>query len=385
VKILVGVTGSIAAYKAAELVRLLIKDGHEVVPVLTRGAERFVRPELFTALARRSPQTAYPHLEPVDAIVVAPASANTLARLAHGLADDLLSEAVLAHRGLLLVAPAMNPRMWASPATQANVIELVTHGVELVGPEEGELGEEGEWGRGRMAEPATIIRALYAGLARLPGSVPGSWHGRRVLVSAGGTREPLDAVRYVGNRSSGKMGVALAEAARRRGATVTLLACHLSVPLPPGVEVVETPTVADLEREALARDFDVFFAAAAPADYRPQEIQLGKRPKDGVTWLVALEPTPDVLKALGAQKRAGQILVGFGVDSAENRTRKAEMLVAKNLDLVVFNPLEASPFDSDRAEFELFAPASARPLGKLSKVELAATLLDEVEQLFGVR
>src|SRR4051794_31220805 len=201
-RVLLGVTGGIAAYKACELCRLLVKDGHDVVPLVTPGAERFVTEETFRALARRPPgDDVYLHLTHADLLVVAPCTANTLAKLAHGLADNVLTEAALAHRGPALLAPAMNPRMWAAAATQANAELLRGRGVELVGPDEGEMAE-GEWGVGRMAEPDEIA----AHVAQL--LTPGSLAGRRVLVTAGGTREPVDSVRFVGNRASGRMGVA---------------------------------------------------------------------------------------------------------------------------------------------------------------------------------
>src|SRR2546421_8930724 len=262
-RVLVGVTGGIAAYKACELVRLLVKAGHDVVPLVTRGADRFVRRETFEALARRSrSDDPYLHLTRADLLVVAPLTANTLAQLAHGLADNLVAEAALAHRGPVLLAPAMNPRMWAHPATQANVEAVRSRGAAIVGPGEGETAE-GEWGLGRMAEPDQI----YARCRELLGETD-SLAGREVLVSAGGTREPLDAVRFLGNRSSGRMGVALAEVSRRRGADVTLLAANLTVPPPPGVEVVETPTAEAMLEAALAHgDADLVLMAAAVADY----------------------------------------------------------------------------------------------------------------------
>src|SRR6201995_989772 len=231
-RVLLGVSGGIAAYKACEVCRLLVKAGHDVVPLVTPGAERFVTAETFRALARRPPaEDVYLHLTRADLLVVAPCTANTLAKLAHGLADNVLTEAALAHRGPVLVAPAMNPRMWAHPATRANAEALRARGVVLVGPDEGETAE-GELGVGRMAEPDEILVAVRP----VPrGRAPR--RGKRVLVSAGGTREPLDAVRYVGNRSSGRMGVAIAAEARRRGADVPLLAANLSVPAPAGVEL----------------------------------------------------------------------------------------------------------------------------------------------------
>src|SRR3954463_8635451 len=305
-RILLGVTGGIAAYKACELTRLLVKAGHEVVPLVTLGAQRFVAEETFLALARRPPaEDVYPHLTRADLLVVAPCTANTLAKLAHGLADNVLTEAALAHRGPVWVAPAMNPRMWAAAATRANTASLVARGVELVGPDAGEMAE-GEWGVGRMAEAEEIAVRAAQLLA------PASLAGRRVLVPAGGTREPVDSVRFVGNRSSGRMGVALAEEARRRGAEVTLLAANLAVPAPQGVEAIPTPTAESMRDAALALpDVDVALLAAAVADYRPVAALAGKRPKDGEAWTVELAPTDDIAGLLGDQKRDGQLLVAF--------------------------------------------------------------------------
>src|ERR671936_419137 len=227
-RVVLGVTGGIAAYKACELCRLLVKAGHDVVPLVTPDTERFVTAETFRALARRPPaEDVYVHLTRADLLLVAPCTANTLAKLAHGLADNVLTEAALAHRGPTLVAPAMNPRMWSHAATRENAETLRARGVVLVGPDEGETAE-GEFGVGRMAEPEEILRAARD---LLMGTGP--LRGKRVLVSAGGTPEPLDAVPFVGNRSSGRMGVALAAEARRRGARVTLLAANLAVQPPP--------------------------------------------------------------------------------------------------------------------------------------------------------
>src|SRR5918995_5243762 len=228
-RILLGVTGGIAAYKACELTRLLVGAGHEVVPLLTPGAEAFVTAKTFAALARRSEsEDPYPHLERADLLVIAPCTANTLAKLAHGLADSVLTEAALAHRGPVLVAPAMNARMWEHEATQANAATLRARGVELIGPQAGELAE-GEVGLGRMSEPEEIAARVEALLGESVYQTQSPLAGARVLVSAGGTREPLDAVRFVGNRPSGRMGVAVAAEAKRRGAEVTLLASNLSV------------------------------------------------------------------------------------------------------------------------------------------------------------
>jgi phosphopantothenoylcysteine decarboxylase / phosphopantothenate---cysteine ligase len=389
-RILLGITGGIAAYKACELVRLLVKGGHDVLPLPTRGAERFVRAETFLALARKAKsEDPYPHLERADLLVIAPLTANTLARLAHGLADDVLTEAALAHRGPILVAPAMNTRMWEHPATQANAATLRERGVELIGPEAGELAE-GEVGLGRMTEPDEIARRIEE-LLREPVTVTQSpLAGARVLVTAGGTREPLDAVRFLGNRSSGRMGVALAAEARRRGAIVTLLAANLAVPAPDGLEVVDVPTAADLEREARSRSgaADVVVMAAAVADYRPAEQIEGKRAKSGETWMLELEPTADVLALLGEEERNGQVLVGFGAELGEaGLERKRRMLTDKNLDLVVYNDVSAPGigFDATDNEVTLVTSAGERELPRASKAEIAAGIVDEVERLLEER
>ena len=376
-RVLLGVTGGIAAYKACELTRLLVKAGHEVVPLVTGGAERFVRAETFHALARRpAGDDLYAHLTRADLLVVAPCTANTLAKLAHGLADNLPTEAALAHRGPVLVAPAMNPRMWTHPATRANVEVLRTRGVEIVGPDEGETAE-GEWGVGRMAEAAEIAARAEQLLA------PPSLAGKRVLVTAGGTREPLDSVRFLGNRSSGRMGVALAEEARRRGAHVTLLAANLVVPAPAGVETVWTPT-AESMLAAAAVEFDLALLAAAVADYRPAAVVAGKRPKDGGAWTVELEATVDIARTLGERKRPGQVLVAFGAEHGEaGLERKRRMLDEKNVDLVVYNDVSRSDigFDSADNEVVLVTRAGERTLPKASKQAVAAAVLDEAEHL----
>jgi phosphopantothenoylcysteine decarboxylase/phosphopantothenate--cysteine ligase len=389
-RILLGITGGIAAYKACELVRLLVKAGHDVLPLPTPGAERFVSAETFFALARKPQSTdPYPHLERADLLVIAPLTANTLAKLAHGLADNVLTEAALAHRGLVLVAPAMNTRMWEHEATQANAAILRARGVELVGPEAGELAE-GEVGLGRMSEPEEIAARVEALLGESVYQTQSPLAGARVLVSAGGTREPLDAVRFVGNRSSGRMGVALAAEARRRGAKVTLLASNLAVPVPDGVEVVDVPTAADVQREATKRagTADVVVMAAAVADYRPSEPVEGKRAKTEAAWKIELERTVDVLATLGEQERNGQVLVGFGAEVGEaGLERKRRMLTDKNLDLVVYNDVSAAGigFDSLENEVTLLTHAGERALPRASKEEIAAGIVDEVEQLLEER
>jgi phosphopantothenoylcysteine decarboxylase / phosphopantothenate---cysteine ligase len=379
-RILVGITGGIAAYKSCELIRLLVQAGHDVQPLPTPAAERFVAADTFLALARKDRDSeAYPHLRRADLLVVAPLTANTLAKLAHGLADSVLTEAALAHEGPVVVAPAMNTRMWEHEAVVANIRVLRSRGVEIVGPDHGELAE-GEVGLGRMAEPAEIAARCEELLAGT-----GSLRGRRVLVSAGGTREPLDSVRYVGNRSSGRMGVAVAGEAVRRGAEVTLLAANLAVAPPPGVELVQTPTAAELEREALARrHFDIVVMAAAVADYRPAAQANGKRPKDAEPWTVQLVPTVDVLRELGTRKGAGQVLVAFGAEHGrEGLARKRGLLADKNADLVVYNDVGRNDigFDSLENEVTLVTVDAERLVPKAPKGAIAAEILDEVERL----
>jgi phosphopantothenoylcysteine decarboxylase/phosphopantothenate--cysteine ligase len=380
-RVLLGVSGGIAAYKACELCRLLVQEGHDVTPLLTPEAETFVSVKTFEALARKEmPRDLYPHLVEADLLVIAPLTANTLAKLAHGLADSVLAQAALAFPGPVLAAPAMNVRMWEHPATQANSRLLTERGVELIGPEEGELAE-GETGLGRMTEPEQIFARCNVLLGK--GS---SLSGKRVLVSAGGTREPLDSVRYLGNRSSGRMGVALAEEARRRGAEVTLLAANLAVRPPEGVTVVETASAAELAEEAFARqESDVVLMAAAVADYRPANSFEGKRTKDGNAWSVELEATQDVLAELGRRRANGQVLVGFAADhGAEGLQRARAKLSAKAVDLIVFNDVSRDDIGFDAADNEvvmLFADRCELVVPKAAKTRIAATVLDEVERL----
>jgi phosphopantothenoylcysteine decarboxylase/phosphopantothenate--cysteine ligase len=391
-KVLLGVTGGIAAYKACELTRLLVKAGHDVVPLVTRGADRFVRRETFAALARRpAKEDLYPHLTHADLLVIAPLTANTMAKLAYGLADDVLTEAALAHRGPVLVAPAMNPRMWSHPATQANAATLRERGVELIGPDEGETAE-GELGVGRMAEPAEIFERIQE-LLQAPMSrdqvqghgLKGPLRGKRVLVTAGGTREPLDAVRFVGNRSSGRMGVALAEEARRRGADVTLIASNIAVVPPDGIELVQAPTAADVQLATTSRaGADVVLMAAAVSDYRPSQSDEAKRPKDEKTWQIELEPTADVLRGLGESRQNGQVLVGFAAETGENGlVRARKKLADKQVDLIVYNDVSRDDvgFDAKENEIVIVSAQGERRVEKAPKEAIAAAILDEVERL----
>jgi phosphopantothenoylcysteine decarboxylase / phosphopantothenate---cysteine ligase len=376
-RVLLGVTGGIAAYKACELTRLFVRAGHEVTPILTAEAETFVSAKTFESLARReSPRELYPHLVDADLLVIAPLSANTLAKLAHGLADNVLTQTALAFEGPVLAAPAMNPRMWRNQATRANVEALETRAWELAGPEEGDTAE-GEVGVGRMSEPEEIFERASSLLGKRD-----QLRGRRVLVTAGGTREPLDAVRFLGNRSSGRMGSAVAAEARRRGADVTLVASNLSVPVPVGVDVVQAPTAEDVARETLARgDADVVVMAAAVADYRPADAEQEKRPKDDRPWTVTLEPTTDVLRELGARRMNGQLLVGFAADRGERGLERArEKLGNKRVDLIVFNDVSRDDigFDAGDNEVVLVSGSGERRIQKAAKERIAAAILDEV-------
>src|SRR4051794_2090988 len=402
-RLLVGVSGGIAAYKAVELVRLAGKAGHTVRVITTPDAERFIGAATFAGItgapvladpwtrdpARGAfPDQAPPDHDPIshlalvgnaDAYVIAPATANTLARLAHGLADTLVTEAALAAGCPVAVAPAMNDRMWAHPATQANVALLRERGVTVIEPGEGELASRGEHGVGRLAEPADLLAAVEALLPHT-----GPWEGLGVLVTAGGTREPVDAVRFLGNRSSGRMGFALAEAAARRGARVTTVAANVSLPRRPGIAYVDVTTAAELHDAATAAfaEADVLLMAAAVADFRPRAAQAGKIKKDEGVPTLELEPTEDVLAALGQARRPGQSLVGFaaeagpqGLEFARGKRRR------KGLDLVVLNDVAAEgiAFDAPENEVTLIAAdGTETPVPRGAKAGVADAILDEV-------
>jgi phosphopantothenoylcysteine decarboxylase / phosphopantothenate---cysteine ligase len=388
--LLLGVTGGIAAYRACELVRLLVRGGHQVQVAMTAGAERFVGADTFAALSLRpvlrdaeATDGGYPHLDAsrvAPLVCIAPCTANTLAKLAHGIADSVVTQSALAAAGPLLVAPAMNVRMWEHPATRANVGTLLERGATLVGPAEGALAE-GEWGMGRMAEPAEIAAAIEARLRPA-----GPLAGRTVLVTAGGTREPLDPVRFLGNRSSGRMGAALADEAARRGATVVALLAHASV-RPRHAEIVEVETAAELEQEALARaaTADLVLMAAAVADYRPAQELGRKRAREG-SWSLELEPTRDILAAIGEARQPGQVLVGFAAETGADGVERARAkLERKGLDLVVLNDVSRADigFDSSDNEVVLVTREAAEMVPKADKSAIAARILDRVETLFG--
>ena len=387
--ILLGVTGGIAAYKAVELLRLLKKDGADVTVVMTGNAKRFVGPATFQALSGRPvaddlwawrPGMPIEHLalaHSADQAIVVPATANTLAKMAAGIADDLLGTLLLAVTAPVLVAPAMNTSMIRHPATQANLATLAARGVHIVPAESGPLAAE-EAGYGRLAAVETIharVRELLL--------TPRDFAGRRVLVTAGPTREPLDPVRFFSNRSSGKMGLAVAAAARNRGAEVTLIAGPIALPCPAGVEMVAVVTAEQMHQAvlALAETADVVVMAAAVADYRPSAPCAEKIKKAGRERLVVeLEPTTDILAELGA-RRGRQVLVGFAAETGDAAAAAGCKLTEKNLDVVVANDvtLPGAGFDVDSNQVDIYTRDGrhiAVPLS--SKARVAERILDEV-------
>jgi phosphopantothenoylcysteine decarboxylase/phosphopantothenate--cysteine ligase len=405
--LLLGVSGGIAAYKALELVRLATKAGHAVRVIQTENSRRFVGEASFAGLTgapvlvsewERDPaRGAFPdqeapaheplsHLELVrraDLYLIAPASANTLAKLAHGLADNLVTTAALAATCPVLVAPAMNDAMYEHAATRANLDVLRARGVTVLDPATGALGSKGEWGVGRMQEPADLLAACEA-LA--PTGAPRPLDGLRVLVTAGGTREPIDSVRYVGNRSSGRMGWALADEAARRGAEVTVVAANVALSRSPAVSYVHVATAAELRDACLERfgDCDVLLMAAAVADYRPAQAAAAKLKKERAEELdLRLERTDDVLAALAQRRRPGQILVGFAAEHGEGGLSAARRkLEAKGLDVVVLNDISRDDigFDRDVNEVVLVTPEGEEPVPRGSKAEVAAAVLDGVQR-----
>jgi phosphopantothenoylcysteine decarboxylase/phosphopantothenate--cysteine ligase len=345
-RIVLGVSGGIAAYKAIDVCRRLVDRGAHVTPVLTRGATRFVGEVTFSALASERAHTSLfddadpiPHTrlgQSADLVVVAPATARVIGTYAAGISNDLLTATLLATRAPVVVCPAMHTEMWEHPAVQDNLATLARRGVHVVAPEEGRLAG-GDIGKGRLAAPDTIVAACEAALA---GSR--DMTGLHVLVTAGGTREPIDPVRFVGNRSSGKQGHALAAEAADRGAKVTLVTT-VDLPAPPGATVVRVETAAQMDaavREA-ATGADVVVMAAAVADFRPARPAESKiKKRDGVPDIV-LEPTVDILAGLGAGKRPGQTLVGFAAETDQVRQNAASKLAAKGADLIVANDVTA--------------------------------------------
>ncbi len=436
-KILLGVSGGIAAYKALELTRLATAAGHSLRVVQTPTSQRFVGAASFAALTGAPvltdefeddphrgafPGEALPGHQPIghlqlvagaDLYLIAPASANTLAKLAAGIADNLLCSAALAAACPVAVAPAMNNRMYEHPATQANLRLLRERGVHVIDPDSGRLASVGEHGVGRLAEPARLLAecerllaadeaaasvrgASVVGTAPEPATRPPAggqsarqidWSGVRVLVTAGGTREPIDDVRFLGNRSSGRMGVALAEAARRRGALVTLLGANLAVPAPADVRCVEVQTAAELREAsaALFADCDVLLMAAAVADYRPVSPERGKIKKERRDrLLLELERTEDVLAELAASRRDGQTIVGFAAEHGADAVQKGGgKLLAKKLDALVVNDVSRPDigFDVEQNEVTILTADGRQRVPRASKSSVAEAILDAVERL----
>ena len=386
-RIVLGVTGGIAAYKAADLARRLQDAGAELQVVMTEGAQQFVTPMTFQALTGRpvrsslwdaAAEAAMGHIELArwaDRILIAPASADIIARLAHGLAGDLLTTICLASDAPLALAPAMNRVMWAHPATQANIAKLRDRGALLLGPGEGDQAC-GEVGAGRMLEPLQIVAALTEGAG------PGSLAGRRVMVSAGPTYEDLDPVRYLGNRSSGKMGFALAAEAARRGAQVTLVAGPVTLVTPPGVRRVDVRR-AEQMRDAVLADLpgqDVYIGAAAVADYMPARTASQKIKKTAGPLSLELVRTPDILAEVAAHPQRPALVVGFAAETHDVEAHARAKLAAKQLDLIAANDVsvEGIGFESDHNALTVYSADGVHVLARGSKTDVARGLLDLV-------
>jgi phosphopantothenoylcysteine decarboxylase / phosphopantothenate---cysteine ligase len=456
-RILLGVTGGIAAYKALEFTRLAIKGGHSVRIIETEAATRFVGKASFAGISgapvlvsqwepdplrgafpgdpipEHIPLSHLQLVENADIFVIAPASANTIAKLAHGFADNLLTVAALASRIPLLIAPAMNNAMYENPETQANISHLRERGVVILEPVVGELGSIGEWGVGRMVEPAEILTKceqtlsepsatnhpsisdcsrsvaysqqnttasrIGASATSDPGASvpaqsasaptqPNSWSTKRVLITAGGTREPIDEVRFIGNRSSGRMGFALAREAAKRGANVTVIAANVALPLEPDITYIRVATAAELwaESRSLFGDCDVLFMTAAVADFRPAEEVKGKIKKDKISKHLRLElkKTDDILAGITKIKRANQIVVGFAAESGAQAVEYGKQkLNNKRLDAIVINDIKRSDigFDSNDNEVTVATPSEEIHLAKAAKEKIASGILDVVTTL----
>ena len=405
-RILLGVSGGIAAYKALELARLATRSGHGVRVLMTEGAKRFVGPASFEGIVgapvlssefERDPlRGAFPgdpqpghdpigHLEVAanaDVYMVAPASANIVAKLAAGIADSMVTTAFVACTAPRIVAPAMNDRMYADAAIQANLATLRGRGVVVIEPEEGALASRGELGRGRLPEPETLLGHLEA-------AVPGGdrpWDGMRVLVTTGGTREPIDPVRFVGNRSSGRMGLALAAAAARRGADVVLIAANVALPAPPGVRRIDVETAAELAG-ALRQEFPschVLLMAAAPADFRPTDVAQAKINRRGAGLDVHLEPTEDILADAGHARQSGQTVVGFAAETGQGGLERARgKLTHKGADMIVLNDVSDPRigFESERNAVTLVGADFEEAVSIDSKEAIAEAILGRIERL----
>ena len=406
-RILLGVTGGISAYKALELARLATRSGHSVRVLMTPSATRFVGPASFEGIVgapvlidefERDPlRGAFPgdevpdhdpigHLAVVgnaDAYLIAPASANTVAKLAAGIADSMLTTSFLACAAPRAVAPAMNDRMYSDAATQANLATLRERGIRVVDPEEGELASRGEYGVGRLPSPERLLSEVEA----LVGAPSGPWDGMRVLVSAGGTREPIDSVRFIGNRSSGRMGFALTEQAARRGAEVTVVAANVSLAEPAGVARIDVETTAELA-EVVKTEFKrshVLLMAAAVADFRAAEVEAGKMHREGAEAVrLDLERTEDVLAGVARLHTDEQTVVGFAAEhGAEAISRAREKLERKGLDAIVFNDVSRSDigFDSEQNEVVIVDREGEHRVELAPKRAVADAILDRVESL----
>jgi phosphopantothenoylcysteine decarboxylase / phosphopantothenate---cysteine ligase len=406
-RLLLGVTGGIAAYKAIETARLAVRAGHSVRVIQTRTSHRFVGRATFEGitgapvlsgefdddpargsypgepLPDRAPISHLALVERAEAYLIAPASANTIAKLAHGHADNLVTTAALAAACPVAIAPAMNNRMYLNAATQANIALLQERGLTVIPPGEGELASYGERGIGRLAEPAVLLAACEQLLA-----AP-TWQGVRVLISAGGTREPIDAVRFIGNRSSGRMGYALAARAVRRGAEVTVVAANVALPEPAGVRVLPVSTAAELAQACYAEfeTAEVLLMSAAVADFRPSNPAGHKLKKDSPEQplAIALEPTDDVLSGLAARRRPGQVVVGFAAEHGDGALAYgADKLARKGLDAIVVNDVSRPGIGFDAGENEvtiLTRDGREQQVGRAAKETVADAILDEVSRL----
>ncbi len=388
-RVVLGVTGGIAAYKAVEVCRRLVDAGAHVVPIMTEGAEHFLGRTTLSALASEpvqtelwhNPTTPIPHTaigQGTDLVLVAPATARLIAAYRIGLSTDLLTNVLLATRAPVMICPAMHTEMWEHPSVVDNVAALRARGVHVVEPDEGRLAG-GDVGAGRLADPERIVAAAE----RVVG--PGDLDGLRVVVSAGGTREPIDAVRVIANRSSGKQGYAVAAEAIARGAQVTLVTTA-ALPAPHGATVVEVETAADMlaAMAAATVESDIVVMAAAVADFRPVDAAAGKlKKRDGVPE-IALEPTPDILAELGAGKRAGQVLVGFAAETSDLIANARRKLVDKRLDLIVANDVAAPSvgFAHDTNAVTLLRPgAEPVEIDLASKREVAQAVVDAIVEI----
>jgi phosphopantothenoylcysteine decarboxylase / phosphopantothenate---cysteine ligase len=389
--VLLGISGGIAAYKSADLLRGLQRAGIEVRVMMTPSATDFVTPLTFETLSGHPVHldgdllrndSAITHVEEgriADLMVVAPATANTMAKMAQGLADNLLLSTYLAFAGTVVVAPAMNTNMWLHPTTQRSVAQLREDGVIVVEPAAGELAC-GVYGSGRMAEPESIVAEVKL---RLQVERKTDLRGLRVVITAGGTREPIDAVRYIGNRSSGKMGYALARAAFDRGAQVDLIKANIDLPPAPGVEEISTPTAREMYQAVMERlpETDILIMAAAVADYQVAEGAAGgKISKSREDLAISLEPTTDILCEVAAQ-REDQFIVGFAAEyGPEGVARARGKLDRKNLDMIVFNDISRGDigFNSDYNEVVVLTPEGELPVGRAPKETVAEVVLDQI-------